>query len=301
MKNYIPWKQALKWIITSTLVTSGFTAAGLFYWNHHQENLTSNDRYNIVALYQSCTHKELLQTDFIAELLDLSFDKPTNLYRFDINSAKQKLATCPIIKSVELKKVKPSMLFVEYSLRQPIAYLAEYTNTAIDAEGILIPSMPFYTPKNLYEVILGLPSGLNWGMKLLGNRITLVQELYEEITRADYADADSFRLTRIDVSKAFSKRCGEREIVLFFEESIESGIENKVGKNLQLTLRLSPDNWQEQLINYQRLRSKLRAEASELREESEGDVGAVGKPLHFIIDMRLSQLAFIQHVKSGSR
>ncbi|MBA3604090.1 MAG: FtsQ-type POTRA domain-containing protein [Parachlamydiaceae bacterium] len=291
MKNSLPWKKAFKWIISSTLVTSALTSAGVFYWNHHQEDLTTNDRYNIVALCQSCSHKELLQTDFLAEILGLSFDKPTNLYRFDINAAKQKLSACPIIKSVELKKVKPSMLFLEYSLRQPIAYLVEYANTAIDSEGILIPSMPFYTPKNLYELVLGLPSGLDWGMKITGNRIILMQELLEDISRQDYADG--FRLTRIDVSKAYSKRCGEREIVLFFEESIENGIENKVCKNLQLTLRLSPDNWHEQLTNYQSLRQKLRNEARGVSE--------IGKPFRFIIDMRLSQLAFIQEVKEDNR
>ncbi len=285
MKEYLPWKKAFKWIISSALVTAGMTAAGLFYWNHHHDDLTSNERYNIVALCQSCNHKEPLQTDFLAELLDLSFDKPTNLYRFDINEAKQKLMANAIIKSVELKKVKPSMLFVEYSLRQPIAYMPEYTNTAIDGEGVLIPSKPFYTPKNLYELVLGLPPGLTWGMKIFGNRIDLVQELLKDISQQDYAEG--FRLTRVDVSKAFSKRYGEREIVLFFEESIESGVERRFEKNLQLILRLSPDNWQEQLTNYQRLRQKMRVEA----------IG-VGKPLHYIIDMRLSQLAFIQEVES---
>ncbi len=283
MKDQVPLKKAFKWIISSALVTAGVTGAGLFYWNHHQEDVTSNDRYNIVAICQSCNHKEPLQTDFLAELLDLSFDQHTNLYRFDIKEAKQKLLTCPLIKSMELKKVKPSMLFVEYSLRQPTAYMAEYTNTAIDEEGVLIPSKPFYTPKNLYELVLGLPTGLEWGMKITGNRMSLVQELLKEFSQHDYTE--SFRLTRVDVSKAFSKRYGEREIVLFFEESIGSEHEIKSSKNLHLILRLSPDNWQEQLTNYQKLRQNLRAEALK-----------VGKSLHFIIDMRLSQLAYIQEV-----
>ncbi len=272
MRENLPWKKVFKWIFFSTLATWSLASVSWIYWRHRQQELASNDRYNIVAIWQVCRHKEPLQTDFLAELLELSCDQPTNLYRFDIKAAKQKLLAYPVIKSAEIKKVMPGMLFVEYSLRQPIAYLAEYSNTAIDAEGVLIPSKPFYTPKNLHEWVLGLPKGLEWGTKISGKGMLLIHELIEVFNLNE-----NVRLTRIDVSKAFSKIYGEREIVLFVEELIEGkeGIEWD-SKRMELVLRLSPDNWREQIANYVMLRPVLKAE------------GKGG----YVVDLRISELAY---------
>lgn len=282
MNEYLPWTKVFKWIAFSALVTSTLVGTSLFYWNYYQRELASNSYYNIVALWQVCCHKEPLQTDFLAELLDLSSDQPTNLYQFDLKAAKQKLLAYPIIKTAKIKKVKPGMLHIEYAMRQPIAYLPEYSNTAIDKDGVLIPSKPFYTPKNLYELVLGLPKGLSWGTKISGIRIDLVRSIIKTLSQHDLEE--SFHLTRIDVSKAFSKRYSEREIVINLEEPLENDRSDNTVKSIQIVLRFSPDNWPEQLLNYKALRQLLIAEALAANHDV---------PLQYVVDMRISQLAFL--------
>lgn len=254
----LPFKKALKWILLSTVLVSGSVTGGLLYWHHHQQSLLSDPHYTLVAIMQSCRDQEPLQTNYLAELLDLSVNRPTNLYRFNVQEAEQKLLASPLIKSAKIKKIKPGMLYIEYSLRKPIAYVLDYSNTAIDIDGVLIPFKPFTTPKKVPELILDLPACLTWGENVSGEKVALAHEIIK-LTNEEGLNI----LKRIDVSKAFSKRCGEREIVLFFEDS-----------NAQTAVRFSPQNWKKQLINYKKLRLNMAT-------------------FPRTVDMRISQLAFI--------
>lgn len=260
----------------STLLVSGSVAGGLLYWHHHQQSRFSDPHYTLVAIVQSCRDKEPLQTNYLAELLGLSINQPTNLYRFNVQEAEEKLLKCPLIKSAKIKKIKPGMLYIDYSLRKPIAYVLDYSNTAIDADGVLIPFKPFNTPKKVPELILALQAGLAWGENVSGEKISLAYDVMKQISEEELNQVCG--LKRIDVSKAFSQRCGEREIVLFFED-YSGAYSNAQTTTSQLCIvRFSPQNWQKQLVNYKKLRQKMALEK---------------QSLPCMVDMRISQLAFI--------
>lgn len=278
MNARLPWRKALTWILLSTLLVSGSLGAGLLYWRYYRIQRAADPRFAIVGIIQECDGHEPLKTDYLAELLGLCVDQPENLYRFSTKEAKQKLLANPMIKSAEVKKILPGMIYVKYSLRKPIAYIGDYSNAAIDGEGRLIPAKPFYTPKNIPELLLGLPAGLAWGDSILDEKVALAQQIL------DAAKQLPCRLRRIDVSKAFSKRLGEREIVLFFESSIHFNEDMKTTERQMSIVRFSPDNWQSQLLKYSSLHKHI----------TQGKYKAFSKAKNrYVIDMRISQLAFI--------
>jgi hypothetical protein len=276
--NILPMNRALLWIFLSALCTLVVFGGGLWSWNYFQVERASDPRYNIVAIVQSCKSSEPLKTNFLAQLMGLSIDYPTNLYQFDAAKSQLKLQNYPIIKFAQVKKIRPSMIFVEYALRKPVAYLAEYTNALIDDEGIIIPARPFYTPKKAYELVLGLPKSLEWGTKVSEKKLHLVQTLIDKISELD--SNEILVVKRIDVAQAFSKKCGDREIVVFLEDSINSS----ASRPFMSVLRLSPNSWEEQLPNYRALRFELA---------KQGSNNPSHKMPHYIVDMRISQLAFI--------
>lgn len=276
MPRQLSFRQALAWICVITLLVSGSFGAGVFYWRMLKQKRTADPRYTIVAILQSCDSSEPLPTDYLAELLNLSVDKPTNLYRFSAKDAEQKLLSCPVIKSAEVKKIAPGMIYIKYALRRPIAYLADYSNAGVNEEGLIFPVNPFYTPKNIPELVLGLPAGISWGAKIHPDQLTLSRTIMQQASSSD--SGFHCRLKRVDISQAFSQRFGLREIVLCYEHCLGTL------ENLQVTLRLAPDNWQQQLRRYHQLAPKLGPK--DRRGQSAG-------VYNYTIDMRLSQLAFI--------
>lgn len=277
----LPWRKALAWVFLSTLLISGSLGAVLLYWRYHRANRASDSRYTIVAIIQSSDSNEPLQTDYLAELLGLSMDQPSNLYRFNTQEAAQKLLTSPIIKSAEVKKILPGMIYVKYSLRKPAAYIGDYLNAAIDEDGRLIPAKPFYTPKNIPELFLGLPEGLSWGNNIFNEKTALAQSVLNDANQLNFSQC---QLRRIDVSKAFSKRFGEREIVLSFETNTHCSEELDSPVRLVSIVRFSPDNWQSQLLMFPHIYERI----------VQGMYKAFSKvENHYVIDMRISQLAFI--------
>lgn len=278
----LPWRKALAWIFFSTLFISGAFGAGVLYWHYHKIERASDSRYTLVAIMQACDSHEPLQTNYLAELLGLSVDQSVNLYRFNTHEAVQRLLRCPLIKTAEVKKIFPGMIHVKYSLRKPGAYIVDYLNAAMDDEGNLIPTKPFYTPKNLPEIYLGLPAGLIAGGSVFSEKTALAQEVLKEADQINFLTP--CRLRRIDVSKAFSKHLGEREIVLTFETCVSSSEKMESPVRLVSIIRFYPNNWRAQLIKYSILHERLVEEAFAAFSKVKG---------RYVIDMRISELAFI--------
>jgi hypothetical protein len=115
---------------------------------------------------------------------------------------------------------------------------------------------------------LALPTGLAWGANISGEKIALANDVIKQISQEGLTQYCS--LKHLDVSKAFSKKCGEREIILCFEDYPGSHL---------CTVRFSSQNWQKQLVNYKKLRQNLALDRK--------------RSLPSIVDMRISQLAFI--------
>ena len=179
---------------------------------------------------------------------------------FDPLLAQKRLLSCPLIKEAKVKLTSPETVYVDYTVRQPIAWLYDFENIALDEEGYPFPVSPFFTPKRLPEVYLGIRN-FYWGRPLKERNAELALTILQLLNRL------SLQVKRLDVSKAFLPSLGRREVVLILEE-----------QGFTKSLRLTPKNVAQELGNYLELRSKLPAVPQ-------------------IIDLRIPQLAFIQEEK----
>jgi POTRA domain, FtsQ-type len=307
--NWIPLHTALTWIFLSVLAISGSSYLALLYYKHLRELCTRDDKYRIVAIVQTTPNKESLKTTYLAELLDLSIDHPTNLYRFHSKEAKAKLLSSPIIKEATVKKILPGTVYVDYTLREPIAFLGDYTNVVVDAEGYVFPFKPFFTPKKLPEIYLGETLAeqvegdsseekkWHWEIPLKGKKIELALSLLDFITTTCCDDVSY--LCRIDVSHAYALSYGQRQIVVIMEDRMarDEG-DRSVFYSYPRILRLNTENYVQQLANYLVLREYLREqEAKKPMDTTSSNI----KVNAMIIDLRVPQLAFIANEKYTHR
>jgi hypothetical protein len=270
-------------------------------WERHKRRALHDERFRISAIVQTGSEKEALKTAYLAELLHLSADTFTPLYGFDCRKAEEQLLTSPLISSAKVKRLPPRAIYVEYEVRKPVALLSDYKNVALDREGYLFPFHPFFAPKELPEVYLGLPSfgapedsmgrsGGHWHTPLSNRYLHLALELLQVLEGSAWREG--FRCKRIDVSNAFAPTLGQRELVLYTEEELfVKDKERPICCTFPKILRLAPKDYTKQLQNFFTLRRKMA-------EDYGRQVAASGHEGRFaprIIDLRIPQLAFVEN------
>lgn len=236
--------QAILRIAMSVVLVSG-TCWGA--WGVYQAFLSSraeDPKYRIRAMVQTGPEKEALKTSFLAELLQLSSDRYQNLYRFDLNAARERLLAFPLIKEAKLQRVPPQTLFVDYRIRKPIAFLVDRTNTAFDEEYTLIPVRPFFSPKRLPKVYWGFSSedALSWGDRLDGPKTKLIEQLFTA-----FGEDPGAWIALVDLSSAFLDSLGQRKLVVTVEGASESGVK------WEKTLILNPHEVEKGVLSYHAL------------------------------------------------
>ncbi len=278
-------------IVVAAAVVNGAAFGGFTLYRTIKRARSIDYKVPIKAIVQTGPLKEALKTAYLAELLGLSVDQPTLTSEFDIKQGEAKLLASPVIKQAEIQIREPGILYIDYITRQPVALLADYENIALDAEGYPFPVAPFFSPKNLPEIYLQLDEEIRFNRPLQGEKKKLAYELLDLV--AGPIVCDLFNVTRIDVSNAFEKSYGRREIVLKAEDSVfSSQLEREVRFVFPRLLRLSTKKYSQDLANYLKLREQiLEKEKRKLLFPEEG-VSLVGFK-EKIIDFRISQLAFI--------
>jgi hypothetical protein len=286
-------RTACLWIMLFTLAISGSAFGGLIYYKYIKRQRLYNSQYNIVAIAQTTPDKEPLKTAYLAELLNLSIDQPTNIFRFNTQAAQQKLLNSPLITHAYVKKILPGTIYVDYELRKPFAYLLDYHNTVIDREGVTFPFKPFFTPKKLPEIYLGITdsSPLSWGKPLQEIKCKLALYLIDLLST--HCCSEYSYLSRVDVSQAFADSKGKRQIVAILDEQVEKTDQaGKLVKGIAShILRLSVDNYRQELANYLQLRPLLKYHVEDA-EEGEAEKLLKFKPL--VVDLRIPALAYIK-------
>lgn len=330
----IPLVQALAWIVGSVFVVSGtahflLTRYGLPSWGAAARidvNKTSGDVVRhpprIAALIQTGPQKEALKTDCLAEWLGLSVDRPVEVSAFDLEQASSSLEKCPLIASVHLKLLKigalvgeegigiwtssqsqDRALYIDYTVRQPVAWLSDYENVALDREGYLFPFKPFFSPKNLPEIYLGLaPFGkeafdegkpvATWHQPLMGKYWEVASEVLSLLTSLKLQEL--FAVKSIDVSQAYAQSYGSREIVVVLEDKVTISRGYKENQYLfPKILRLSVKNYAAELGNYLKLREELvhKEHQEALAHFQKGSESFECKAK--VLDFRIPNLAFI--------
>lgn len=287
----IPLGRAVVWIFLSVLMVSGLAWMGWLYYLHLKELRYQDKQYAITAIVQTTSQSEGLNTGYFAELLGLSVDRPSNLYQFDTKEGTQTLLACPLIKKAVIKKILPQTLYIDYLMRTPAAYVGDYTNTALDREGILFPFNPFYTPKRIPILFLGLQDvEKGWGDSLEGHEgLKLAFEMMDFMRTIK--GLETVALKKIDVSQAFAESYGQRQIILLVEESLDIIKEGKPAIVLKpVFLRLNVDEYQKCLMSYSHLRSYLRTQVEESIDTNKQTLEPA------IVDLRIRQLAFLKNL-----
>src|SRR3990167_1325988 len=222
-------RKALVVLIGSFLMTTFLGGGFLLLYKNWKYKRLCDDRYRIVSILQTGPEKEALKTVYLTELLKLSTDQPINLFAIDLKQAETSLLNSPLISSATVKRMPPGALYIDYEIRRPIAWLADYQNIGIDRDGYLFPISPFFSPKEMPEIYLGLPpfgesadrylrEGGKWEEPLQNKYLSLAFDILQTFEGMDWKEG--LRIKRIDVSNAFAPSLGRREIVLFTEEEI---------------------------------------------------------------------------------
>jgi hypothetical protein len=296
-------RQALFCLIGSTCFTLVSFISIYTLWMKSSREKLSDPKYRISVLVQTGPEKEALQTAYLAELLDLSVDQPTNLYRFDVKKGKKKLLSSPLIAEAEIKKIPPHTLYIDYEVRKPVAWLGDYQNIAIDKDGYLFPMAPFFAPKELPEIYLGLPpfgevgeflgkAGGLWQTPLQNPHLSLAFEMLRFLEGLPWREG--LRIKRIDVSSAFAPSLGQREIVLFTEEDfLFNRGDQAVCCTFPKMLRLSPKEYAQQMNNFLSLRKNIMEDYS--KQLSVALLPQAGRFSSRIVDLRIPHLAFVEN------
>lgn len=296
-------RQALFCLIGSTCFTFLAFISGYCLWKKSNVKMLTDPSFNISVIIQTGPEKEALQTTYLAELLNLSSDRAINLYAFDPKKGEKKLTSSPLIREAAIKRIAPNSLYIDYEVRRPVASLGDYRNIAIDKEGYLFPITPFFAPKELPEMYLGLPpfgegedsfgrKGGLWLTPLKNQHLQLAFEVLRFLEGSPWREG--LRVKRIDVSNAFAPSLGQREIVLFTEEDLilsqESGSVVCVFPKM---LRLSPKEYMQQMNNFLSLRRNIMEDYSQ--QISLASIPKSGKFNSRIIDLRIPHLAFVEN------
>lgn len=251
------WKKVVLIVVFSSICFSGGTAAALLFYCYVKHLHATNDTSVIQAVIQTSGQYAPLQTTYLAEVLELSRDKPINLSQLDLKAAHERLLATHVIQEALLKKIKPNYLYIDYQIRQPVAFLGDYTNTALDREGKFFPFLPFYSPRKLPEVYLGTSAHSNpWGANLEPKQLCLAIDILGHFKEGE--------VKRLDLSQIEDPSAGRRQIVVVLEKG--------------LILRLSLKNYPQELTYYFMLDGQMIEKAS-------------------VIDLRNPQVAYISYGK----
>ncbi len=251
----LPLVQALAWIIGSALLIPGATYKIL----HNTLPSAQEGPAYIRRIVQTGPQREALKTSYLAQLIGLTSDHPLLSKNLDLSLAESRLRVSPVIQRATIKLTGPDTLYVDYTVRQPVAALYDFENMAIDALGVPFPLSPYFTPKNLPEIYLGIDK-IGYHQPLKGPQAELALSLLKVLQPLPMT------LLRIDVSKAFSSRLSEREIICVVEDG-----------GYRRFLRLSAKHYPQGIGNYLQLRDKLPA-----------------KPQ--VIDLRLTKLGYLTSI-----
>lgn len=223
----------------------------------------SHDSYLIQKIAQKKPPTDALKCLCLSEMLGLSTDNKISLYHFNTKKAREQLLSYAIFKEAEIFKIKPNLLFLDYTLRQPIAYVGDFSNSAIDQEGTLFPFVPFFSPKVLPEVFFGKESFTFTENGLFGG---FVAQQKMSILKTFLQKLSPYTLFYLDLSRLDAPTLGKQEIVAEIQENGQ-----------KFLVRFSPTHYADEIETYFLLRKK-----SKMVEQSA------------IIDLRIPEVAFVK-------
>ncbi|MCH1430291.1 MAG: hypothetical protein GWP59_01295 [Chlamydiales bacterium] len=294
-QRMLPINTSLRFIFLSILLCTGIPTLIWLSYQNHLKSLSLDPSYNIQAIVQTGPEKEALKTAFFAEQLGLASDVSVNLIQFDTSMAEKKLLSWPFIKEVKVKKVQPETIYIDYTVKEPMAELVDFTNTVINSEGSIFPLTPFFSPKQLPKVYLGLFEERDRGHEvdpmqhLQQEQILLILDLLKELEKR------GVDVKFIDLSQAFASSLGKKEIVVELEDYniVEEG-DKAYRENYPKILRLNSSEFVKNLDDFLLVADYLREEAKKQHKNAD----RLNHPL-LVLDLRVGDLAFLSFPKKN--
>lgn len=278
MKEKISYLQAIAFIFLMTILVSGTALAASVYHKYQIKSRQKNPKYYVKKIVQK-TEGPSLDSMYIAEILGLSIDMPTNIYQLHPEYAKAYLEKSPVILEAKVQKILPDTVEVNYRTPLPIAYLFDITNTAISPEGYLFPVEPFFSPKKLPKIYLGLNRDTvcekYWGgyIDTLSSRCAI--EILQYITESNFHAF--FDTLFIDTSMIHLEDLFSRQIIMVMQTK---KIREAVPFRCLWLVHLDAQEWKKGLN-----RCILLAQTPEIMDENKKKI---------TIDMRYENKAFIE-------
>jgi hypothetical protein len=293
MGNKLTKAQILYWFLGITFLMTGGSIASWKGINFYLQKRLEDSHYFITSVIQTGPEKEALKTRYLCELLSLSIDHPQNLYGFDVKEGEKKLLSSPLIKEAHLKKIFPSSLYVDYTVRTPIGYLADFENLLVDEDGYVFPASPFLSSKEMVNIYLGIFSceKIEFGKPIQDKTFTLASTVLKCLK--EMQKKTSFLIKSIDVSNAYASQYGRREIVVLIEHTpIFEHKDQKVVATVPHYLRLGTNDYKDQLGNYLGLLQEMLTSYQKQISAKETTPTALNFSCK-TIDLRILKLAFI--------
>ena len=251
-------------IIVASVFLTITLAFSLFRCYRFQFAKRFQETYKLKHIVQTGPEKEALPTAYLAELLGLCSDRADSFFTFDEKKGRERLLKSAVIKQACVKKRSPDTVYVDYEVFKPIARIGDMHNLAVDEEGNLFPLEPFFAPKRLVSFYFHEESQSSFHLDK--EKFSLALRFYAELKRQ--IDEQTVFLS-IDVSQAFHRSFGKREIVLL--------VQDLSGKQY---VRFTPDRFSEQIKHYLALRALLHT----------------GSLVDKVIDLRVSKAAYVEDV-----
>jgi hypothetical protein len=226
------------WILSVGCTLLG-AAISWIAWQQVLFNRAQDPSFAVQALVQTGPEVEALPTAYLAEMLQLTTDQPANLYQLYLPALRSKLLRCPCIAQASLQRLGSNTLQVTYTARQPIARLADLQNSLLSADGALLPYQPFYRPRRLPTVLIGLQSQAveNLGKRVWGRSVPPeIQNLANQILT--HPLWNELELTWLDLSQAFDPDYSRAEVIIRCQTQQQGH---------SFWVRLSPRMWEEGL------------------------------------------------------
>jgi len=221
----------------------------------------------LTTLIQKTHGLDSVSARFFSDYLGLyPYGMPLKIKRLDAKKIEKKLRDFPIFQDVDVEFTPQGELLVTYDLRKPLFYLRDYNNCALDFEGRVLPLVPFYSPKKLPHIYLGL-------QRLLWNQSHDIELASSIIRYFNHDRLQLFELKLIDLSKLKALVPSHREVILTLS----------ISGHLHY-LRINPGHWHRALNRYIRL-----FEEAKLSKTLDQDV---------IFDARISKFATLKTTKS---
>ena len=234
----ISLSRALLYISLSVVIIWGSLFVSVWYWKKTLL-LRNNDSHSLVsAIVQTKTQQDTLSCSYLAEILNFSQDKPSNIYTLDVASLNKTLNAYPVVAEAFITKMLPDTLHIAYTLKEPIAYLADYDNIVVDAYKHVFPLRPFFSHKRLPKLYTGLTLQKNFLEEPIeDNACALALKV---LSFLENMQEPYFRVLHIDTKDVFSESLYRGQMVV----SLECAYENNV---FQVLIRCTAKKYEEQL------------------------------------------------------